>query len=184
MLRISIVISLLLGSVFLYSCSSATKGMKVERAPKQTEYPQERLARERREAGGGPLISLDGLLGKNKEGGGGAAMGIGVNAYLWKATLESLSFMPLDNADPFGGVIITEWRASQESPGERFKMTVLISSKELRADGLTVSVFRQIWTKGAGLWVDAPVSPNAAREIEDAILTKARQLRIDNIAGG
>ena len=183
MLRIGIAISFLIGSLFVHSCSSLTEGMNVERAPTQTEYPQEKIQRENREAAGGSLLSLNRIFGKN-EGGGGAAMGIGVNAYLWQATLESLSFMPLDNADPFGGVIITEWHSSLDSPGERFKMTVLINTKELRADGLTVSVFRQIWTKGAGLWVDAPISSNASREIEDAILTKARELRIDSIAGG
>ena len=98
---------------------------------------------------------------------------IGVNSYLWKASLDVLSFMPLASADPFGGVIITDWH--QTVPTERFKMNVLILTKTLRADGLKVSVFKQVLNK-KGQWVDAPASADVAVQTENAILTKARAL--------
>ena len=102
--------------------------------------------------------------------------GIGVNAFLWRATLDTISFMPLLSADPFGGVIITDWYAPPESPNERFKMTVYILGRTLRADGVKVSVFRQE-RGGDGQWVDRSTSPDTAVSLEDKILDRARQLR-------
>jgi hypothetical protein len=101
---------------------------------------------------------------------------LGVNSYLWHATLDTLSFMPLASADPFGGVIITEWYSSPEAQGERLKVTVYILDRHLRADGLKVAVFRQ--TKSGDSWVDAEVNPDTATKLTDAILTRARELRL------
>ena len=106
--------------------------------------------------------------------------GIGVNSYLWRATLDTLAFMPLNSADPYGGIIITDWYSNPEKPGERFKATVYILDTRLRADGLSVSVFKQI-KDSAGAWADAPVSAQTDIDIENAILTKARQLRLSNL---
>ena len=107
---------------------------------------------------------------------------IGVNSYLWRASLDTLAFMPLASADPYGGVIITDWYVNPETPAERFKATVYILDTRLRADGLNVTVFKQ--SKDAnGAWVDAPVSDQTATDIENAILTRARQLRLSNIKG-
>ena len=105
-----------------------------------------------------------------------AAPNIGVNTYLWRASMETLNFMPLDQVDPFGGVIITEWYANPQVPTERFKDNVYILDTSLRADGLKVSVFKQ--TQAAGGWQDAPIDADTARQIENAILTRARQLFI------
>ena len=112
-----------------------------------------------------------------EEGGGGGGGGIGVNAYLWRGALETLNFMPLASADPFGGLIITDWYQPPESPDERLKLQVLIRDRTLRADGLRVSVFRQTRDRESG-WVDAPVDPRTALELEDKILTRARELRV------
>ena len=101
--------------------------------------------------------------------------GIGVNSFLWRASLDTISFMPVNSADPFGGVIITDWHAAPETPGERFKLNVYILGRALRADGVRVAVFRQV-QDGKG-WRDAPVAARTDTKIEDAILTKARQLR-------
>ena len=102
--------------------------------------------------------------------------GLGVNAFLWRATLDTISFIPLLSADPFGGVIITDWYAPPESSDERFKMTVYILGRTLRADGVRVSVFRQ--QRGEdGLWEDRPTSADTAVSLEDKILDRARQLR-------
>ena len=103
-----------------------------------------------------------------------------VNKYLWAASLETLDFMPLFTADPIGGLIITDWYANPNVPTERLKANVYILDTSLRADALRVSVFKQERT-GAG-WQDAPVNPATAREIENAILTRARQLRLGNIS--
>jgi hypothetical protein len=105
---------------------------------------------------------------------------IGVNAYLWRATLDTLAFMPLASADPYGGVVITEWYANPEKPDERFKCTVYILDTRLRADGLNVTVYKQARDANGG-WTDAAASDQTAVDIENAILTRARQLRLSNV---
>jgi hypothetical protein len=115
--------------------------------------------------------------GESTPGPGAAGGGIGVNSFLWRASLDTISFMPLVSADPFGGVIITDWYAPAESPGERVKITVYILGRELRADGIRAAVFRQRHD-GNGNWVDAAVEKRTQIELEDAILTRARQLRV------
>jgi hypothetical protein len=111
-----------------------------------------------------------------------SAAQIGVNGYLWRATLDTLSFMPLASADPYGGVIITDWYAFPEKPNERFKCTVYILDARLRADGLNVAVFKQN-RDATGNWIDAPSASQTETDIENSILTRARQLRLSNIKG-
>ena len=102
---------------------------------------------------------------------------IGVNSYLWRASLDTLSFMPLASADAYGGLINTEWYVNPEKQDERFKATVYILDTRLRADGVNVSLHRQ--TRGpTGEWIDAAASDDAEEAIENAILTRARQLRV------
>ena len=100
---------------------------------------------------------------------------IGVNSYLWRASLETLSFMPLLQTDSAGGVIVTDWYANPTNPGERVKVTVTILDQDLRADALRVAASRQL-AQGGG-WVDAPVQAATVQKLEDIILTKARDLR-------
>jgi hypothetical protein len=111
-----------------------------------------------------------------------SAAQIGVNGYLWRATLDTLSFMPLASADPYGGVIITDWYAFPEKPDERFKCTVYILDARLRADGLNVAVYRQN-KNAAGEWIDAPSASETETQLENAILDKARRLRLSNLKG-
>ena len=111
-----------------------------------------------------------------------SAAQIGVNGYLWRATLDTLSFLPLASADPYGGVIITDWYVIPEKPSERFKVTVYILDARLRADGLNVAVFKQN-RDATGQWIDAPSAGQTETDIENAILTKARQLKLSNIKG-
>ena len=101
--------------------------------------------------------------------------GLGVNAYLWRGTLETLKFMPLASADPFGGVIITDWWTPPTSPSERFKATAYVLGRQLRADAIRVSLFRQV--QQGGQWIDAPVDPAKPSELENMVLAKARELR-------
>jgi len=107
---------------------------------------------------------------------GGTARTVGVNSYLWHATLDTLSFMPLASADPFGGVIITDWYSAPQDPNERMKVTIYILDRRLRADGIKIAVFRQTRTNEG--WADAQVNADTATKLEDAILTRARELRL------
>jgi hypothetical protein len=107
--------------------------------------------------------------------------GIGVNSFLWRASLDTVSFMPLASADPFGGVIITDWYSPPDTPDERFKVNVFILGRDLRADGVRASVFHQK-KDPAGQWAEALVDANTATDIENAILTRARQIRLSAVA--
>ena len=106
---------------------------------------------------------------------------IGVNSYLWRASLEALSFMPLLQTDSAGGVIVSDWYTNPRNPGERVKVTVTILDQDLRADALRVAASRQVAQNGC--WVDAPVQAATVQKLEDIILTKARDLRRSAIAG-
>ena len=100
---------------------------------------------------------------------------IGVNSYLWRAALDTVSFMPLVQADSNGGVIVTDWYVNPNSPAERMKLTVSILDQDLRADALRVAASRQV--SQSGQWVDAPIQAATVQKLEDIILTKARDLR-------
>jgi hypothetical protein len=106
---------------------------------------------------------------------------IGVNSYLWRAALETVSFAPLLQSDSNGGVIVTDWYANPSNPGERVKLTVSILDTDLRADALRVAASRQV-AQGSS-WVDAPVQAATVQKLEDIILTKARELRRQAVAG-
>jgi len=106
---------------------------------------------------------------------------IGVNSYLWRASLEALSFMPLLQTDSNGGVIVTDWYVNPRNPGERMKVSVTILDEDLRADALRVAASRQV--AQGGVWVEAPVEAATVQKLEDVILTKARDLRRSAIAG-
>ena len=131
-----------------------------------------RMSNEKRETIFGP----EGMFGKSKpEGEGGG--GIGVNAFLWRASLDTISFMPITTADAFGGTIITDWYQLPETPNERYKVNVFILDRTLRADGVKVSLFKQIRDSSGG-WADVRVDPRMAADLENSILTRARQLRV------
>ena len=106
---------------------------------------------------------------------------IGVNAYLWRATLDTLSFMPLLQTDSNGGVIVTDWYVNPQVPTERMKVTVSILDQDLRADAVRVAALREV--NRSGQWVSAPVQAATTQKLEDIILTKARDLRRASIAG-
>ncbi|GAB3123180.1 DUF3576 domain-containing protein [Novispirillum itersonii] len=128
--------------------------------------------------GKGGLNILGGDKNADQSDGGGSGNGINVNAFLWRASLDTISFMPLSSADPFGGVIITDWYSTPETPQERFKVNVFILGRALRSDGVKVSVFRQAVDPSSGRWADTPVNASVATEMENAILTRARQMRV------
>ena len=108
-----------------------------------------------------------------QHGGGGA--GIGVNAFLWRGALDTIAFMPLASADPFGGVIITDWYTPPGTTGERFKATIYILSRDLRSDGVRVNIYRQVLQDGQ--WVDATMADSTVGDIENKVLARARHMR-------
>jgi hypothetical protein len=129
-------------------------------------------------------------LGSVRSGGGGILGGgddgkarLPVNKYLWQGALDTLSFLPLASTDPFTGVIATDWGSTPEAPGERFKVTAYILNPGLSAAALKVAVFREVRNE-SGLWLPALVSADTARKLEDAILIRARQIRIAEVEGG
>lgn len=174
-MRIVLVLfSLLVPALLLSACGNMPKG--------EAKYP---TGADRASTGGANNIynkpqSIFGEGGFKLLGGDKKSQnvdGIAVNGLLWRASLDTISFMPITSADPFGGTIITDWYSSPETPEERFKLNIFILGRELRADGVRVAMFRQVRGRNAG-WSDAAVDPSAPRALEDAILTRARELRI------
>ncbi len=121
-------------------------------------------------------LSVPGLSGKKSSG-----TPTTVNRYLWAASLETVNFLPISSADPISGLILTDWYVNPESTRERFKINVYILDSSLRADALKVTVFRQTREAASGAWIDARVNPATPREMENAILTRARQLRLNSL---
>jgi hypothetical protein len=126
------------------------------------------------------LGACSGLFGGGDKDGKALAprtTAIGVNGYLWQATLDTLSFMPFDQVEPSGGVITTDWHSTADAPNERVKVTIQFLSEDLRSDAIRVSVVRQERETG-GAWLTVPVQASTKLQIEEAILARARQLRI------
>lgn len=168
-------LSVALAGGLLAGCSS----MDVDDRPyEQNPYTKE-WGRGVNDAPADTIFGKGGLFGGNSRSaedvGGGT--GVNVNAYLWRASLDTVAFMPLSSADPFGGVIITDWHSPAASPGERFKVNVFILGRQLRADAIKASVFRQV-RDASGSWMDTPVAESVNTDFENAVLTRARQLRI------
>lgn len=171
-------IGIFVAGVALVGCAQSPN-LGYDVPPTKSEY---RAAKTMKQGGVfGQSGVMGGLFGNDKAAGDGTGAPIPVNSFLWRATLDTLSFMPLASADPFGGVIITDWFSPPESTNERFKMTVYILSRDLRADGLRVAVFRQL-RDATGNWVDGEASAETSSKLENTILTRARELRIASIA--
>jgi hypothetical protein len=156
-------------TVLLTACSDTKPDMSVPKS--EIEQRKERNGK----------ITGEGItiVGKSDEDKASANNPLGVNSFLWRATLDTLSFMPLVSADPFGGVIITDWYEDPQKPGERFKVNALILDKTLRADGVKLTVFKQKIDKSVkNGWRDQQVDTALARSLEDTILTRARQMKL------
>ncbi len=174
--RVKICIGLMLG-VMVSSCSS----------PKVTKTKAQGTVRERRQQADGKLFGDDVTLWtpdrKRDVQAGGGSGGIGVNAHLWHASLEAVSFMPIASADPFGGVIITDWYVSPKTPQERIKLNIFILDRVLRSDAIKVTVFTEKWNASKNQWISQPTDRKVAMDLENVVLTKARRLRISSPNG-
>jgi hypothetical protein len=163
-------VPVVVAGMFMAACGPLTleEDFPTEKSEQDQKFPDDDVG----------LFGADGLLffGQPDEE-RTTASPIAVNAYLWRASLDTLSFMPLSSADAFGGVIITDWYAPPETPDHRFKANIYILDRRLRSDGVRVALFHQR-RDGNGQWVDAQVHDQTATKLEDAILTRARQLRV------
>ena len=126
---------------------------------------------------GGDLLTFGDEPELDVPRGGG---GVGVNAFLWRASLDVISSWPVSSADPFGGVIITDWYAPPQTPRERFKFNIFIMGRALRADGVRVSIFKQILNAG-GEWQQAVLQNETQTLVENSILTRAQQFRAGSL---
>jgi hypothetical protein len=168
-----------LALVALVAACAAPEGVRVE-AAKGNDAPEDYKDRLRERYGtvlGGPDANfLLSDVGKGRPEDKGEGGSLGVNTYLWRASLDTLEFLPLIDADPFGGVINYDWYTDPAAPGERFKVTVFITDPRLSASSLNVAVNRQV--RDGSDWQTAPTADTTAREIEDRILGRARELRV------
>tara|TARA_X000000950_G_scaffold100582_1_gene127157 strand:+ start:1017 stop:1544 length:528 start_codon:yes stop_codon:yes gene_type:complete len=142
-----------------------------------------RDAETRLQSGGGLLgkggLSVDGILGRNNEENTSAAsVTMNVNVYLWRASLETIDFMPLNSADPIGGTIITDWYSTNDNQKERCKLNIFISGKKLNAGNLKVRSFCQ--ENKDQIWVNKDIEKENNIKIENAILNKAKKLRLQS----
>ena len=174
--------------IFLNNCSLEDADIVRAPAPEDLTLKREkdRLERERERGQMDPdddesiVDQVFGNIfkGDSKNTNGGA--GIAVNTYLWRASLDTLSFMPLLSADPFGGVIITDWYSTSEKPKEKFKIVAYILDKSLRVDAIKIAVFKKIKNEN-GEWIDHKGNKILKNKVEDAILSKARKFKIQSI---
>ncbi|MBC8158702.1 MAG: DUF3576 domain-containing protein [Alphaproteobacteria bacterium] len=169
---------MLVAAAAVVGVTSSCSGVKLERTTQESLETQDEL----RKRATGKLFGDDALTigGPERPADAASGGGIGVNSFLWRASLDTVTFMPVNSADPFGGVIITDWHTPQDAPPEeRFKLNIYILGRALRADGVRVAVFRQV--KDGPSWRDAAVAGDVGTKIEDAILMKARQLRHETL---
>ena len=165
----------LISLLHLTCCSTIEIGEPPPPAPSPSEKHQLKL----KEHSEGKTL-VDDLLSNVLPGDNEGSTGIGVNAYLWRATLETLAFMPLSSADPFGGVIVTDWYSKNEVPNEKYKIVAYIIGTQLRVDALKINVFKKIKNEN-GDWIDQESHSEMSLNIENSILTKAKQYRMANI---
>ena len=167
----------LLGAFSLSACESMPKGeAKYPTGLDRTTTGEDIYTKKESIFGKSGLGIFGGKKGDAEDG----SSGIGVNSFLWRASLDTVSFMPLASADPFGGVIITDWYSSEEKPNERFKVNIFILDKQLTSNGVKAKVFKQTATRNS--WKDVSVASETERQMEDAILTRARQLRVAKLS--
>ena len=134
-------------------------------------------AENRLKSGGGLLGKKGGLSLGTKEGNNAvSSIGMPINPYLWKGSLETIGFMPLSSADPFGGIIITDWYSDGQTINERCKINIFIKGLELKTSNLKVNTFCQSFENNR--WVDLPTSASQSAQLENAILNKAKRIKL------
>ena len=188
--------------IFITSCNSGkseeemeelwskaqTTGQIIERSgtkvnPALDKETAMRDAETRLQTGGGLFgkkgLSMSGLINQDSETNTVVgSIGMSINAFLWQGALDTLSFMPLSSADPIGGTIITDWYSSTNNPDERCKLNIFISGKELKTQNLRVASFCQNYQDNR--WVNKDISDDNNIKLENAILNKAKKLKLES----
>jgi hypothetical protein len=165
--------SILLLSLAIFTLASCSNINKESNYPKSKE--EQELERMGKLTGDEGMV----LFGSTKKRGSSVTDAINVNSYLWRASLDMIYFMPLLSADPFGGTILTDWYANSPNAKERFKFNIIIVGAELRSDAVKVSAFKQV-KDASGRWKESVANPQLARDIEDKILLRARELKVNS----
>ncbi len=166
-----LVITLILS--LLSSCSSIKTETKRGDINDVIYLPRQQTEREMAERGGGSFVRD--LFGNSKDNQFGTAIQLSVNPYLWQASLDILSStMPLASVDSNSGIIISDWYNLKGSQDERVKISVLINSKELRADGVKVSIFKQ--KLKSNTWHNTEINPIVIQKLERKIVRRAGSL--------
>ena len=141
-----------------------------------------RDAETRLQSGGGLLgndgLSVSGLINQDKKTNNVGTFGMPINTFLWRGALETISFMPLNSADPIGGTILTDWYSTNDNENERCKLNIFISGNELKTQNLKVTSFCQNFKNQK--WVNKAVDPENNIKIENAILNKAKKLKLQS----
>ena len=142
-----------------------------------------RDAETRLQSGGGLLgkggLSIGNILGSGeKEESAQASIAMSVNVFLWRGALETISFMPLNSADQIGGTIITDWYSTPGNDNERCKLNIFITGKNLKTENLKVTSFCQEFKNQ--MWINKKIDNKNNIKIENAILNKAKKLRIQS----
>ena len=102
---------------------------------------------------------------------------------LWRATLKSLNFLPLVNADYSGGVIVYDWYNNDPNKKEQIKISVRFLSNELRTDSLEIISHKKICNDNNNC-VTQKLENNFNQEIKETILSSARNLKILDLKKG
>ena len=118
------------------------------------------------------LSDISGLVGND-------GAGLPINALLWRASLDIVATIPLDDVDTFGGTIVTEWYQLNQGTDERIKLAIFILDRELRSDGVRVVVYVQ--NKSGDIWQDSGTDVEMGQKLEELILTRAREIRAETL---
>jgi len=186
----------------IYSCNSnkteeemeelwskaQTTGKIIERSGTKFNSSQNKQlalqdAETRLQSGGGLLgddgLSVSGIINQdNKQKGSVGTFGMPINTFLWRGALDTINFMPLNSADPIGGTILTDWYSSSNNENERCKLNIFISGAELKTQNLKVTSFCQEFKNQK--WINKDVSPENNIKLENAILNKAKKLKLQS----
>ena len=124
----------------------------------------------------GKKAGIGGTMGNKESNNAISSIGMPINPYLWKGSLETIGFMPLSSADPFGGIIITDWYSDGQTINERCKINIFIKGLELKTSNLKVNTFCQSFENNR--WIDLPTSASQSAQLENAILNKAKRIKL------
>ncbi len=166
---LKLIIFLVILAPFINSCGPF-KPKKVD----ARNVPPSGDARVKKNIEEGKGFSLQGALTKK-----GGVFDFASSNELWRASLDTIDFMPLINANYSGGIIITDWYSEQNSNNESVKISIRFLSNEIRADALDIKVFKKICPK-LNQCVITETGDELIKELTKNILRKAAVYEKEN----